>query len=263
MKPFSSNSKNSISAANIVFGLQHKFYSAYISLCRYARFLKSCFASKPIFSLRKQFLSLELGIFYIFGLLFFTGLVWAAEPVLTPQQIYENMQAQESKINDLQFNLKQVIELKAIKERQVIKGAIIYKKPDLLHVEYTSPTQQLIIANQDDFVLYILEQGKWQENMRQKVSNLIGKQWKSEYGLWSVSDLAKNYEAKATKVGDKAILWLEPKDKTYMFKMKIYVDTKNWLPIKTTWEDDNQLITSELLNVKMNTGVKDELFKFK
>ncbi len=199
----------------------------------------------------------------LISLFFITGLAWAAEPVLTPQQIYENMQAQESKINDLQFNLKQVIELKAIKERQVIKGAIIYKKPDLLHVEYTAPTQQLIIANKDDFVLYILEQGQWQENMRQKVSSLIGKQWKSEYGLWSVSDLAKNYEAKATKVGDKAILWLEPKDKTYMFKMKIFVDTKNWLPIKTTWEDDNQLITSELLNVKMNTGVKDELFKFK
>jgi outer membrane lipoprotein-sorting protein len=177
--------------------------------------------------------------------------------------IYENMQAQESKINDLQFTIKQVIELKAIKERQVIKGQIIYKKPDLLHVEYTAPTQQLVIANKDDMVMYVLEQGKWQESMRQKVSNLIGKQWKSEYGLWSVGDLAKNYDAQASREGDKAVLLLVPKDKTYMFTMKIYVDTKNWLPVKTTWEDDNQFITSELLNVKMNTGVKDELFKCK
>jgi outer membrane lipoprotein-sorting protein len=45
--------------------------------------------------------------------------------------------------------------------------------------------------------------------------------------------------------------------------MKILVDTKNWLPVKTTWEDDNQLITSELSGVRMNTGVKDDLFKFK
>ncbi|MDD5259747.1 MAG: outer-membrane lipoprotein carrier protein LolA [bacterium] len=202
-------------------------------------------------------------LIFVIGLLFITGAALAADPTLTPQKIYENMQAQESKINDLQFTIKQVIELKAIKERQVIKGAIIYKKPDLLHVEYTSPTQQMIIANKDDFVMYILEQGKWRENVRQKVSNLIGKQWKSDYGLWSVGDLAKNYDAKATREGDKAVLWLEPKDKTYMFKMKIFVDTKNWLPVKTTWEDDNQLITSELLNVKMNTGVKDELFKFK
>ena len=201
--------------------------------------------------------------FFVIGLLFITLLAGAADTNLTPQQIYENMQAQESKINDLQFNLKQIVELKAIKERQVITGKISYKKPDLLHVEYTSPTQQLIIANNDDMVMYILEQGKWQENMRQKVSNLIGKQWKSEYGLWSVNDLAKNYDAHASKEGDKAVLLLEPKDKSYMFKMKILVDTKNWLPVKTTWEDDNQLITSELLNIKMNTGVKDELFKFK
>ncbi|MDD5132130.1 MAG: outer-membrane lipoprotein carrier protein LolA [bacterium] len=199
----------------------------------------------------------------IISLLLITGLGWAADTSLTPQQIYDNMQAQESKINDLQFSLKQIVELKAIKERQVITGKIIYKKPDLLHVEYTSPTQQLIIANKDDLVMYILEQGKWQENMRQKVSNLIGKQWKSEYGLWSVSDLAKNYDTRASKEGDKAVLLLEPKDKTYMFKMKILIDTKNWLPVKTTWEDDNQLITSELSGVRMNTGVKDDLFKFK
>lgn len=208
-------------------------------------------------------MGLKLCRLFVIGLLFISGLAWGADTNLTPQQIFDSIQAQESKINDLQFNLKQVMELKGIKERQVIAGKVIYKKPDSLHVEYTSPTQQLIIANKDDLVMYILEQGKWQENMRQKVSNLIGKQWKSDYGLWSVSDLAKNYDARASREGDKAVLLLEPKDKSYSFKMKIYVDTKNWLPVKTIWEDDNQLITSELLNVQMNTGVKDDLFKFK
>lgn len=199
----------------------------------------------------------------IISLLFITSLSWAADPGLTPQSIFENMQRQEAKITDLQFSLKQVIALKALKEQQTVKGTIIYKKPDLLFVEYTSPTQQMVIANKDDLVMYVLTDGKWQENMRQKVSALIGKQWKSDFGLWSVNELSKNYEAKATREGNKAVLLLEPKDKTYMFKMKIFVDTTSWLPVKTIWEDDNQLITSELLNIKMNTGVKDELFKFK
>ncbi len=197
------------------------------------------------------------------GLLFITSWSWAATPSLTPQNIFENMQQQEAKITDLQFNLKQVITLKALKEKQTIKGRIIYKKPDLLYVEYTSPNQQMVIANKDDLVMYVLADGKWQENMRQKVSALIGKQWKGDYGLWSVNDLSKNYEAKAATEGGKAILLLEPKDKTYPFKMKIFVDTTSWLPVKTIWEDDNQLITSELLDIKMNTGVRDELFKFK
>ncbi len=204
-----------------------------------------------------------LSKFLIIGLLFVTGVAWAANPSLTPQSIFENMQQQEAKITDLQFSIKQVIALKALKERQIVKGTIIYKKPDLLYVEYTSPTQQMVIANKDDLAMYILTDGKWQENMRQKVSTLIGKEWKSDYGLWSVNDLSKNYEAKAASEGGKAVLLLEPKDKTYMFKMKIFIDTSSWLPVKTIWEDDNQLITTELLNIKMNSGVKDELFKFK
>ncbi len=202
-------------------------------------------------------------IILIIILLSIASLTWAADPGLTPQSIFENMQRQETKITDLQFSLKQVIALKALKEQQIIKGTIIYKKPELLYVEYSSPTQQMVIANKDDLVMYVLVDGKWQENMRQKVSALIGKQWKGDYGLWSVSDLAKNYDAKAASEGGKAVLLLEPKDKTYMFKMKIYVDTTSWLPVKTIWEDDNQLITSELLNIKINTGVKDDIFKFK
>lgn len=220
------------------------------------------FSSLFVKSIANSGLKNSISIFVI-SFLFITGAALAADPGLAPQQIFDNMQAQESKINDLQFNLRQVIALKGIKEQQVIKGTIIYKKPDLLHVEYAAPTQQLVIANKDDLVMYIMEQGKWQESMRQKVSNLIGKQWKSEYGLWSVSDMAKNYDAQASKEGNLAVLTMVPKDKTYLFKMKIYVNTTNWMPVKTTWEDDNQLITSELLNIKMNTGVKDELFKFK
>lgn len=198
-----------------------------------------------------------------FSLLFITSWSWAAAAVFTPQSIFENMQQQEARITDLQFSLKQETVLKALKERQVVKGRVIYKKPDMLYVEYTSPTQQMVIANKDDLVMYVLADGKWQENMRQKISALMGKQWKSNYGLWSINDLSKNYEAKATSEGGKAVLLLEPKDKTYLFKMKIFVDTTSWLPVKTIWEDDNQLITSELLNMKMNTGVRDELFKFK
>ncbi|MBI5554923.1 MAG: outer membrane lipoprotein carrier protein LolA [Elusimicrobia bacterium] len=205
----------------------------------------------------------KLGKILLSGLVCITSLSWAADSSLTPQSIFENMQQQETRITDLRFSLKQVIALKALKERQIVKGTIIYKKPDLLYVEYTSPTQQMVIANKDDLVMYVLADGKWQENMRQKVSTLIGKQWKSDFGLWSVNDLTKNYETKAISEGGKEVLLLEPKDKTYRFKMKIFVDTSTWLPVKTIWEDDNQLITSELLNVKINTGVRDELFKFK
>ncbi len=162
---------------------------------------------------------------FLIGMVCITSLSWAADPSLTPQSIFENMQQQETKITDLQFSLKQVIALKALKERQIVKGTIIYKKPDLLYVEYTSPTRQMVIANKDDLVMYVLADGKWQENMRQKVSTLIGKQWKSDFGLWSVNELSKNYEAKAISEGSQAVLLLEPKDKTYMFKMKIFVDT--------------------------------------
>ena len=190
------------------------------------------------------------------------GSVTAA--ALTAKDILAKMQEREAALQDLQFNFRQEVRFKELKERQTVLAKVIYKKPDLLYVEYKAPHEQLVIANKDDMVMYAKEKGQWQETMRQKVSNLVGKQWKADYGVWSTADLEKNYEVRSAVQGTgQAILKLAPREKTYNFTMDIFIDTKTWLPLKTVWEDDNQVITTDLQNIRINTGVAAETFKFK
>jgi outer membrane lipoprotein-sorting protein len=183
---------------------------------------------------------------------------------LTVQEVLAKMQAQEAAMEDLQFDLHQVITFKELKEKQNVMAKVIYKKPDLLYVEYTAPNEQLVIANKDDMVMYAREKGSWQETMRQKISNLVGKQWKADYGVWTTTDLEKNYDVKVLpSKGGQTPLSLQPREKTYNFTMTIFLDQKTWLPVKTLWEDDNQLITTDLNHVKLNTKVNSDIFKFK
>ncbi len=195
-------------------------------------------------------------------IIFAAGNIMAA--ALTTQEILAKMQAQEATLQDLQFDLRQEIRFKELKERQTVLAKVIYKKPDLLYVEYKAPNEQLVLANKDNMIMYAKEKGQWQETMHQKISNLVGKQWKADYGVWTTTDLEKNYEVKSAVQGaNTVVLKLAPKEKTYNFTMSIVINTKNWLPVKTLWEDDNQVITTNLQNIKVNTGVSDELFKFK
>jgi len=187
----------------------------------------------------------------------------SAAPLTVPE-VLAKMQAQEATLEDLQFDLRQVIQFKELKEKQNVLAKVIYKKPDLLYVEYSAPNEQMVIANKDDMVMYTREQGRWQESMRQKISNLVGKQWKADYGLWTTTDLEKNYDVKVLpyKAGQ-VPLSLQPKDKTYNFTMTIFLDQKTWLPVKTLWEDENQLITTDLTHIKVNNKVNSDIFKFK
>lgn len=201
-------------------------------------------------------------IFSILYIIYFTFILQAAE--ITPQEVIAKMRGQEATLEDLQFSLRQVITLKELKEKQTLSARVIYKKPDSLYVEYKAPYEQLVIANHGEMALYIKDRGQWQENSRQKISELMGHQWKGNYGLWTSSDIEKNYNLKVSSgKNDQVLLFLKPKEKTYDFTLTIYLNKNNWLPSKTIWEDENQNIVTDLENMKINTKVKDDVFTFK
>lgn len=195
-------------------------------------------------------------------LLFCTSPLLGAE--LTAQDILKNMKQQEIAIEDLQFNLQQTMYLKTIKEKQQMSAQVKFKKPDLLYVEYKAPLEQLVIAQKEEVAMYIKEKGSWQETSRQKMADVLGKNWKANYGLWFSEEIEKNYNVSMVNAGGNRVgLALTPKDKAYKFTMTIYLEKQNWLPVKTVWEDENQVITTELTNIKLNSKLPDELFKFK
>lgn len=195
-------------------------------------------------------------------LLFYVSAVWAGD--LTAQDILKNMRQQEMTLEDLQFNLRQTMYLKTLKERQQISAWVMFKKPDLIMVEYKAPLEQLVIANEKEMAMYLKEKGIWQETSRQKIAQVLGKNWKADYGLWLSEEIEKNYTVSVAKTsGNQVGLMLKPKEKSYDFTMTIYLDSRNWLPLKTVWEDENQVITTEISNAQLNTKLSNDVFKFR
>lgn len=182
----------------------------------------------------------------------------------TIEEIIENVRKQEVSIENMQFNLKQVMQLKTMKEKQTITGKVVTKKPDKLYVEYSRPYSQRIISNGKDIAIYMLgEDGAWNLLMKEKKDDLMGEKWMSDYGLLS-ADYLDNYKLSIIKQDvDTCKILLKPKDKSIEFSINIWINTKTWFPVKTLWEDEMQIITSTISDIKINTDVKDTLFNIK
>ncbi len=182
----------------------------------------------------------------------------------TIDEIIENVRKQEVSIQDMQFNLKQVMQIKTMKEKQTVIGKVVTKKPDKLYVEYSSPYSQRIISNGKDIVIYMLgEDGVWNLIMKEKKDDLMGEKWMSDYGLLS-TDYLNNYKLSIIKQDeDTCQLLLKPKDKSIGFSINIWINTKTWFPVKTLWEDEMQIITSTISKIKTNTNVEDTMFDIK
>ena len=87
-----------------------------------------------------------------------------------------------------------------------------------------------------------------------------------DYGA-IVKDILKRFEVKllgSEKVAGKDcyVLLLKPKNETVYSTIKMWVEKEYWMPLKTEMSDGIN-VTTEYLNIEINTGVSDDVFEFK
>ena len=100
----------------------------------------------------------------------------------------------------------------------------------------------------------------------EKISSHTSSTGTIDYGA-IVKDMLERYDVKllgSEEVAGKDcyVLLLKPKNETINLSIKMWVEKDYWMPLKMEMSDGIK-VTTEYLNIEINTGVSDDVFEFK
>jgi outer membrane lipoprotein carrier protein len=187
---------------------------------------------------------------------------------LTAAGVLDRMEARQKELIDLKAEMVQVTSTPGQPELETIKGQLVLKRPDKLYVEYREPVKQLLVSDGKKIWLYTPE-------MKQVIEKPVDPEGRDHLLFQlgqSLDFLRKNYDAVLGAETEKIegrpcrALTLTPKKKDDLeaIRLRVWVDTENWLPVRTETEDPGGArVTVTLAKIKTDTGVENKFFGFK
>ena len=179
---------------------------------------------------------------------------------ITSEKLAAQVEEKYRSFKDLSMNFTKTLKSEIFETEKKTKGKMYLKNPDKFRIE----TKEEIIVTDGKFLWNYSEENEQVLKSRLDRSKNIFKP--NQY----LSNFRKEYNAKST--GEEKIdktechkLVLTPKKKdSFITKMTIWIDKKNWLAKKLEYQDSNDNeITLIFDKIKTNQGIKDSKFVFK
>ena len=186
-------------------------------------------------------------------------------------EILANMERVARTIKTIEADMRQEKRDVQIGGKEVYIGKILFlhagKNTDKLRIDYSLPAGQVVAVDGNNITLYqpaikqvILTTRSAQASNNQEFS-FIATPYKS------VPELKNQYNI--VHVGDEQVgsastskLELTPKGASSAKKLTLWIDQSSWLPIKyQVVENNNNVTTFTLTNMKLNGGLKGDRFK--
>ena len=185
-------------------------------------------------------------------------------------EVLANMERAARSIKTIEADMRQEKRDRQIGGKEVYSGRIFFlhdKKCDKVRINYENPQGQAVAVVCNQIILYqprinqvILTTRQAQASKNQEFSFIATPyksvpELKNQYNIVYIGDeqLESNLTAK---------LELAPKAKSSVQKLTLWVSQSSWLPIRyQVVENNNNLTTFTLSNMKLNGGLSPETFK--
>ena len=185
-------------------------------------------------------------------------------------EVLANMERAARLIKTIEADMRQEKRDRQIGGKEVYSGRIFFlhdKKCDKVRINYDRPPGQVVAVLCNEIILYqpsikqvILTTRQSQASKNQEFSFIATPyksvpELKSQYNIVYIAD--EQIESNST-----AKLELTPKAKSSVQKLTLWVDQSSWLPIRyQVVENNNNITTFMLSNMKLNGGLSAEVFK--
>ncbi|NOQ48874.1 MAG: outer membrane lipoprotein-sorting protein [Methanococcoides sp.] len=188
---------------------------------------------------------------------------------LTAEQIAEQMQQKEEGIEDYSYTM--YITSSSFGQDNVMESEMIFKKPYKMRSVVKQPAEQtgtLTVSDGETIWIYDphentviqMEMPDTPEDIQIDYVGMIG-------GILNESDVSfsglEEFDNRTVYV-----MRLRPKEETenplFASNVKVWIDKETWMPLKYEIydEDENPMISFEIRNLKVNTGISDDEFEF-
>lgn len=206
-------------------------------------------------------------LFFLFIISFWIRPIFLANGApLSLEDILRKMECAEKEISNIKFDFNQQVDIKITEEKYEINGYLVFKKPQKIFMESENHTSQRIISDGEYLWVYFPE---YNQVSKEKVDiNTLKIGLGGEFfglGLGkSIKDLGENYEVKLLGEEENCyLLKIIPKRVKNYFAVNLWVSNMHWFPVKIEVQTEEMIVTSNISNIKLNTKIKEKLFKFK
>lgn len=174
-------------------------------------------------------------------------------------QVIDELEKWDEKLNTLKSDFKQEVFFKEANIRQKVEGEIIYKKPNLLRIEHTSPSKQIIITDKVDIQVY-----KPEENQIYKMSWDYWKKtqnFSSLFDFGNYSELINKNEIKIEQSSNTIKVQFTNKEKPSLYEFTLFLSPKDFFPYQASLKVEDTYIFTELFNTEINGKIEDKTFQ--
>jgi len=188
--------------------------------------------------------------------------VWAGNDL---DSILKKMDKRQRGMKDLKASFTQEKILELLEEKLISQGKMKYRKPDRMSWKYFEPDPLLMVIKGKRMWLYYPDMKVAEKYDLERAGETLG--LFVGFGK-SVEYLKKNYQIKLLKEKrDFYCLELIPKKEKelrYLSKIILWVNTKEYWPVKTKiYEPNGDTTLIEFRNIEINTKIPDSEFEFK
>jgi outer membrane lipoprotein-sorting protein len=206
------------------------------------------------------------GVFSIFFLLLLS-VVSLGTPSQAQQEgkdlapLLEQIKKAQDAIEDFTADINQVKVASLSKEPAVSRGRMRFKRPDQIWVEMYPPYPSITVLNKGVLLIYFPDEKVAQRY--QVAGNPALTKWLLFFQN-PIETLGKKIWLQEEKAGE-VVLGITPKEDLAIFqKIRISIDTSNWLPKSVELvEKNSDRTTINYYNIKTNTGIPDDSFKLR
>jgi outer membrane lipoprotein carrier protein len=192
-----------------------------------------------------------------------------SKEVRAVKEVVKKLQARYEQTKDLQAEFKQLTRIEGFATPLTSSGRVSIKKPGLLRWDYLDPNVEEIYVNRDDVMMYVPEH---QQVLVGKLTQMAASQAPLQL-LQGVAKIEEQFEVEPSKNGEKGeggipLVTLVPKaseseSTRSLVRIVLEVQPKTYF-IKTVsiHEISGNISTFHFSNLRPNTGLKPDLFKF-
>ena len=204
------------------------------------------------------------GIFSIFFLLLLS-IVSLGAPSQERQEgkdvapLLEHIKHAQDAISDFTADISQVKISSLSKQPAVSRGRMRFKRPDRIWVEMYPPYPTITVLNKGVLLIYFPDERLAQRY--QVAGNPVLAKWLLFFQN-PIDTLGKKIWLQEEKAGQ-VVLGIDPAEDLAIFKkIRISVDTSNWLPKSVELVEKNgDRTTISYDNIKINSGIADDSFE--
>ena len=178
-------------------------------------------------------------------------------------EIIEKLKGWDARLESLKADFTQEVNFTEAGLKQSIEGNLRYVKPNMLRIEHTKPSSQVVVTDKTDIWIYKPADNQvvhttwdaWRRTQDQNFSGIL------DFGNYSSLTAKNNASATPSKDGGPVTVVFTPRSGAgYILTLKL--SPQDYFPVEAELSVDGTIIKTRLASVEKNSAVDKAIFKF-